>query len=102
MKVFKKKKRGGGGLGIKEKKEDPCLPSPFSQLVAAVLLLYSGFQLVSLGLPRPREQNLVLPLHCTPQVSQWEELCIPAPARGGHLLGLGAEGIVWLRFLFSA
>lgn len=67
MKVFKKKKRGVGGLGIKEKKEDPCLPSPFSQLVAAVLLLCSGFQRVSLGLPRLREQNLVLPLRCTPQ-----------------------------------
>lgn len=75
MKVFKKRKGE-----IKEKKEDPCLPSPFSQLVVAVLLLCSGFQRVLLGLPRPGEQNLVLPLPCVPQVSQWEEMCIPAPA----------------------
>lgn len=97
MKVFKKRKGG-----IKENNEDPCLPSPFSQLVVAVLLPCSGFQCVLLGLPRPGEQNLVLPLPCAPQVSQWEELCIPAPSQGGHLLGLEFERIVWLRFLFSA
>lgn len=97
MKVFKKKEGE-----IKEKKEDSCFPSPFSQLVVAVLLLCSGFHRVSLGTARPSEQSLVLPLHCAPQVSQWEKLCIPAPAGGGHLLGLGVERIVWLRFLFSA
>lgn len=97
MKVFKKRKGE-----IKEKKEDPCLPGPFSQLVVAVLLLCSGFQRVLLGLTCPGEQSLVLPLPCAPQVSQWEEQCIPASSQEGHLLGLGVERIVWLRFLFSA